>query len=69
MWADKPHGIQETDIANADAIFADAISMLKEQESVPLQKVKRYVVYSDTAINFPVTYDCGDCGVELELEE
>ena len=31
LWADKPHDIQETDIANADAIFADAIALLKEQ--------------------------------------
>lgn len=32
LWADKPHGIQETDIANADAIFADALTLLKEKE-------------------------------------
>lgn len=33
LWADKPHDIQETDIANADAIYANAIAMLKEQEA------------------------------------
>jgi hypothetical protein len=32
LWADKPHDIQETDIANADAIYAYAITILKEQE-------------------------------------
>ena len=32
LWADKPHDIQETDIANADTIFADALALLKEQE-------------------------------------
>ena len=32
LWADKPHDIQEMDIANADAIFAHAITLLKEQK-------------------------------------
>ena len=32
LWADKPHDIQEADIANADVIYADALAMLKEQE-------------------------------------
>lgn len=65
LWADKPRGIQETDIANADAIFADAISMLKEQEPILPRKAKRYIEYSDTAVTFPGTYDCGKCGEEL----
>lgn len=36
LWADKPHNIQEMDIANADAIFADAIALLREQETTPV---------------------------------
>ena len=32
LWADKPQDIQEKDIANADAIFEDALTMLKEQK-------------------------------------
>lgn len=34
LWADKPHDIQETDIANADAILADALELLKEQQEL-----------------------------------
>ena len=37
LWADKPHDVQETDIANADAIYAHALSLLKEQEAVEPQ--------------------------------
>ena len=33
LWTDKSHDIQETDIANADAIYADAIALLKEQDA------------------------------------
>lgn len=29
LWGDKQHDVQETDIANADAIFASAITLLK----------------------------------------
>ena len=43
----------------------DAAEMLKEQEPVPPRKDKRYIEYSDTDINFPDTYDCGNCGEEL----
>lgn len=32
LWADKPHDIQEQDIASADKVYADAIALLKEQE-------------------------------------
>lgn len=56
LWADKPHGIQQTDITNADAIFADAISMLKEQEPIePKVDVDEW--------------RCGNCGHELEHQE
>lgn len=42
-----------------------ALRLLKEQEPVPPQKVKRYVVYNDTTVTFPNTYNCGKCGKEL----
>ena len=32
LWQDKPHDVQEMDMANADAVYADAIDLLKEQE-------------------------------------
>ena len=32
LWQDKPHDVQEVDIANADAVYADAIALLKEQQ-------------------------------------
>ena len=44
---------------------ADALKLLKEQEPVPPRKAKRYIEYSDTAVTFPDTYDCGKCGEEL----
>ena len=34
LWQDKPHDVQEVDIANADAVYADALALLKEQEAV-----------------------------------
>ena len=34
LWADKPHDVQEKDIANADAVYADALALLKEQKAV-----------------------------------
>lgn len=34
LWTDKPHDVQEQDISNADAIYASAIVLLKEQEAV-----------------------------------
>jgi hypothetical protein len=43
----------------------DALILLKEQEQVAPRKVKRYIEYSDTAVNFIDTYDCGNCGAEL----
>jgi len=33
LWADKPHDVQEKDIANADAVYADALALLQEQEA------------------------------------
>ena len=33
LWADKPHDVQEKDIANADVVYADALTLLKEQEA------------------------------------
>ena len=33
LWTDKPHDVQEKDIANADAVYADALALLKEQEA------------------------------------
>ena len=33
LWADKPHDVQEKDIANADAVYADALALLKGQEA------------------------------------
>ena len=33
LWADKPHDVQETDIANADEIFAHVLALLKKQET------------------------------------
>lgn len=50
LWTDKPHGIQETDIANADAIFADAITLLKEQDAL-LNKI--YNEVSEWGIDSP----------------
>ena len=32
LWGDKPHDVQEEDIASADAVYADAIELLKEQQ-------------------------------------
>jgi len=32
LWADKPHDVQEKDIANADAVYADALELLNEQD-------------------------------------
>lgn len=32
LWQDKPYDVQEVDIANADAVYADAIELLKEQK-------------------------------------
>jgi len=62
LWADKPHDVQETDIANADAIFADAIAMLKEQEAVEPIKMQRM----DGNFSFFVPYFlCGNCRYEL----
>jgi hypothetical protein len=46
-------------------LLSDAVELLKEQEPVAPRKVKRYIEYSDTAINFIDTYDCGNCGAEL----
>ena len=40
LWQDKPHDIQEMDIANADAVYADALALLKEQEAVVKQWTK-----------------------------
>jgi len=37
LWADKPHDVQETDIANADVIFADAIAMIDTQYKLILE--------------------------------
>lgn len=34
LWSDKPHDVQEQDISNADMIYASAIALLKELESV-----------------------------------
>lgn len=62
LWADKPHGIQETDIANADAIFADALALLKAQEPVP--PVIRQEMYGVTSDIEKIAY-CGNCGYRL----
>lgn len=70
LWADKPHGIQETDIANADAIFADALALLKEQETtlkkdghhIRCVKCNSYWCITDREGNaFPMNY-CPECG-------
>jgi len=37
LWTDKPHDVQEQDISNADVIYVSAISLLKEQESKPVE--------------------------------
>ena len=34
LWADKPHDVQEKDIANADAVYADALALLEEQQEI-----------------------------------
>ena len=62
LWADKPHGIQETDIANADAIFADALALLKEREPVP--PVIRQEMDDVTSCIEKIAY-CGNCGHKL----
>ena len=53
MWADKPYGVQETDIANADAIYANALALLKEQEAEWIEYPKCLAydgAYSDSHI-------------------
>lgn len=39
--------------------------LLKEQEPLSPRKVRRYVEYSETAVSFITSYDCGNCGAEL----
>lgn len=46
-------------------VSADALELLKEQEPVEPWKVKRYIQYNNTAVDFPDTYNCGNCGKEL----
>lgn len=56
LWSDKPHDVQEEDIANADAVYADALALLKEQEGiVPFIDI-------DEA-------KCPDCKVKLTRQE
>ena len=53
LWADKPYGVQETDIANADAIYANALALLKEQEAEWIEYPKCLAydgAYSDSHI-------------------
>ena len=60
LWADKPHDIQEMDIANADAIFAHAITLLKEQEAVePIYIIDEKYPVGDN--NRYKGYRCGKC--------
>ena len=33
LWGDKPHDVQEQDIASADMVYADAIKLLKSQQA------------------------------------
>ena len=75
LWADKQHDIQEKDIANADAIFTDALALLKEQEAVAIKKTKEpgFGVYGgicpkcrnwiQSAHSF-----CGFCGQAVKWE-
>lgn len=76
LWADKPYGVQETDIANADAIYANAIALLKEQEVVESVRDKEtgrfwlcgncgeYVGFEDNDPSDPNEFDkyCRECG-------
>ena len=43
----------------------DAFELLKEQNPVEPRKVKRYIQYNNTAVDFSDTYNCGNCGKEL----
>lgn len=33
LWKDKPHDVQEQDIASADMVYADALELLKSQQA------------------------------------
>lgn len=54
LWTDKSYDIQETDIANADVIYTDAIALLKEQE--PVEPKRKDVAHNG------IDWFCGKCG-------
>ena len=63
LWADKPHDVQEKDIANADAVYADALALLKEQE----ERYKKLAEWAEGHIVF--CKDCKHCFVEGFVHE
>ena len=75
LWEDKPHDVQEKDIANADAVYADALALLKEQEAVTIKKTKEhgFGVYGGICpkcrnwIQSAHSY-CGFCGQAVKWE-
>ena len=60
LWGDKQHDVQETDIANADAIFADAIALLKDSDRIKIVRCKDCRRY-DKEISF-----CNNCNLPRE---
>jgi len=76
LWADKPHDVQEEDIANADAVYANAIALLKEQEAVEPTLIrearnKYYNNYVCPRCDEDVYYEqnyCSECGVRFLWE-
>lgn len=64
LWGDKQHDVQETDIANADAIFASAITLLKQQEPVePKEIINDFYPVED--YRRTIGWHCGKCGRNL----
>ena len=58
LWADKPTEVQEQDIANADAIYTDAIALLKKQQA----KIAEYqMIYGGDVTITGELIRCRDC--------
>lgn len=58
LWGDKPHDVQEQDIASADMVYVDAIELMKSQQA-EIEQLNRFVNgFSRDAM--PVVR-CNDC--------
>lgn len=55
LWADKPHDVQEKDIANADAVYDGALALLKEHDPVKPRVSS-------------VEQRCGNCNKVIEMD-